>query len=423
MNPQDEITEILHRAMGFDAAALSESAVARAVKNRMTQCGQHDPASYLIYLRASALELSLLTEELVVPETWFFRDGKPFEVLQRYAMEEWLAANPERPLRLLSVPCSSGEEPYSAVMSLLDAGLPPERICVEAVDISNVALGKARRGLYGRNSFRGVHPGLLERYFSHSPQGWLLHEQVRRQVGFSQANLLGADFALARGGYDVIFCRNLLIYFDDKNRELALSALDRLLLPQGILFVGHAESAPVLDKWFTSTALPQAFAYRKKSLLPAKGAASQSAAPGRRRLRLSSPPRRPEGVAADTASRPRGGPVVAQAAGPVQANVLEQAQHLADQGRLAEAAMLCETSLREQGPSARAYYLLGLVHDVGRDTENAKECFSKVLYLEPNHYEALVHLALLAEQQGEAGSAALLRQRAQRAAQRRGKDK
>ncbi|MDD5329427.1 MAG: hypothetical protein PHX38_05440 [Sulfuricella sp.] len=412
MTPPPEIAEMLHRAMGFDAAALSESAVGRAVRKRMSQCGQRDPSSYLVYLRASPLELAQLVEELVVPETWFFRDGKPFEALQRFVMEEWLAANPERPLRLLSVPCSSGEEPYSAVMALLDAGLPPERISVDGVDISNVALAKARRAVYGRNSFRGAYPGLQERYFTATPHGWLLHEAVRKRVNFSQGNLLGDDFSLLRGAYDVIFCRNLLIYFDDQNRERALSVLERLLLPRGVLFVGHAESAPVLEKWFVSVASPHAFAYCKKSALPAQGKAQPSRARGEGRREM---PRQPEKPAARL--RP---PVAVVSKEPPAGNALEQAQRLADQGRLAEAAVQCEAFLREQGASAQAYYLLGLVHDAGADAENAREFFGKAVYLEPNHYEALVQLALLAERQGEVRTAAQLRQRAQRAQQRRG---
>ncbi len=419
MNLQQEITAMLHNAMGFDAAALSESAVCRAVKKRMAQCGQHNESSYLIHLKASLLELAQLIEELVVPETWFFRDGKPFETLQRYVMEEWLAANPERQLRLLSVPCSSGEEPYSAVMALLDAGLLPERIYVEGIDISNVALAKAQQGLYGKNSFRGVSPCLQERHFTNTPHGWLLNEPIRKLVNFAQGNLLNSDFALARGSYDVILCRNLLIYFDDKNREQALLALDRMLLPQGILFVGHAESAPVLDKFFAPIFSSQAFAYRKKNTCPAREnspLASSRDNSGRRKQPQPLVPKKPI-----SPLRP-----LAQAVSDIgkeqyTLNALEQAQQYADQGKLSDAAALCERFLREQGASAQAYFLLGLVHDAGCEAENARAYFNKAVYLEPNHYEALVQLALLEERQGEAHNAAQLRKRAQRAALRRGK--
>lgn len=414
MTTYREITGLLRAAMGFDAAALSASAVTRAVRKRMLHCHQSDEAAYLIYLRVSPLEMTQLIEELVVPETWFFRDGKPFEWLKQYVREQWLPANPQRPLRLLSVPSSSGEEPYSAVMALLDAGLPPERIQVEAVDISHVALAKAKRGLYGRNSFRNVPPGVQERYFTFAQQGWALHNEVRNLVVFSQANLLADDFAAGHFGYDVIFCRNLLIYFDEENRERALAVLDKILMPQGILFVGHAESAPVLDRWFASTGVPQTFAYRKKGMPsiatrhPPREARREPSRPVTKRV----PPMRP---------LPRQVSAIAPAAPVVlPEDYLEQARRLADQGRLAEAAVLCENHLREHGPAADAYYLLGLVHDAGRDPENAQNFFGKAVYLQPNHYEALVHLALLAEKSGAAQDAVRWRQRAERVARRRG---
>lgn len=414
MKAYREIIPLLHAAMGYDSAALSESAVVRGVRRRMLHCSQADEAAYLVYLRASPLEMSQLIEELVVPETWFFRDGKPFEWLRQYIQEEWAPANPTRPLRILSVPCSSGEEPYSAVMTALDAGLPPERILVDAADISQVALTKARRGLYGRNSFRNAPPGLQERYFSPSPHGWLLHETVRQSVAFSQANLLAADFAVGRGGYDVIFCRNLLIYFDEQNRERALEVLEKILLPQGILFVGHAEGAPVLEKWFVGAGVPQAFAYRKKS--PGAAASRQPAVERKRVRPLPVAERRPAAV------RPPQQQVSAAGRMPASHNRLEEAQRLADQGRLTEAAALCEALLRDGGPSADAYYLLGLVHDAGRNPDSARDCFGKAVYLQPDHYEALVNLALLADQRGEPHDARRWRQRAERVAGRRGSE-
>lgn len=413
-----EIVGLLHAAMGYDSAALSESTVVRGVRRRMLHCGQADEAAYLIYLRASPQEMTHLIEELVVPETWFFRDGKPFEWLRQFIQEEWGPVNPKRPLRILSVPCSSGEEPYSAVITALDAGLPPERILVDAVDISHIALGKARRGVYGRNSFRNSPPGLKERYFSQATHGLQLDETVRRIVHFSQANLLADDFTNGRTGYDVIFCRNLLIYFDDANRERALSVLEKILLPHGILFVGHAEGAPVLDHWFVSAGVSQAFAYRKKGTVqPARPQPRPSlrAAPPTTRRALPPPAQQAVQPAAVVG---KSGPVN-KPTPPASVDHLAEARRLADQGKLAEAALRCEAHLREHGPSAEAFYLLGLVHDAGRDAEQAKDYFGKAVYLEPDHYEALVHLALLAEQRGEPGDAKRWRQRAERAAGRR----
>ena len=185
------------------------------------------------------------------------------------------------------------------------------------------------------------------------------------------------------------------------------------------MFVGHAESAPVLDKFFAPIVSPQAFAYRKKGATQSKKSSLQATArniPQRREQPRSHAPKKP-----NSPIRPISQAVAIIGQEQPSWNVLEQAQQYADQGRLADAAALCERSLREQGASAHAYYLLGLVHDAGSESENAKECFNKAVYLEPNHYEALVQLALLAERQGETHNATMLRQRAQRAVLRRGK--
>ncbi len=146
---------------------------------------------------------------MVVTETWFFRDPETFAAFVRLVREEWLPAHTTAPLRLLSVPCSSGEEPFSLVMALLDAGVPAERFQIEAVDISARALARAERGVYGRNSFRGKDLAFRDRYFQPSEEGFVLDPAVRDCVRFCQGNFLSDDFLTGRASYDFIFCRNL----------------------------------------------------------------------------------------------------------------------------------------------------------------------------------------------------------------------
>ena len=106
---------------------------------------------------------------MVVTETWFFREKQPFAALVRLVIEEWLPAHPTGRLRLLSVPCSSGEEPYSMAMALMDAGFPAARFEISAVDISARALAFAQRAIYGRNSFRGADLDFRTRHFRPCP--------------------------------------------------------------------------------------------------------------------------------------------------------------------------------------------------------------------------------------------------------------
>ena len=119
---------------------------------------------------------------MVVTETWFFREKQPFAALVRLVIEEWLPAHPTGKLRLLSVPCSSGEEPYSMAMALMDAGFLAARFEISAVDISSRALAFAQRAIYGRNSFRGADLEFRARHFRIVPSG-LCPERGRETPG------------------------------------------------------------------------------------------------------------------------------------------------------------------------------------------------------------------------------------------------
>ena len=169
-----------------------------------------------------ATELQALIEAVVVPETWFFRDREAFAALARLAHEEWLPTHPDGVLRLLSLPCSTGEEPYSMAMALLDAGVPADRFRIDAVDISARALAQARRAVYGKNSFRGQELAFRDRHFEATAHG--LSSERRRSAGrcaFSRATCSPPISCRARRSTTSIFCRNVLIYFDRATQDRA----------------------------------------------------------------------------------------------------------------------------------------------------------------------------------------------------------
>jgi len=316
----------------------------------------------------------------------------------------------------LSLPCATGEEPYSMAMALLDAGLPPERFHVDAVDISLGSLQQAQRGVYGRNSFRGDDIGFRERHFRKEGAGWSLDERVRSQVHFMTGNLVDSFLLPGTEIYDAVFCRNVLIYFGVEARERVIATLDRLLAPEGLLFMGPSETSLLPDRRFLPARLPRAFAFYKAKAKPGLLPAPAGVSPRRKTLRppVATPPPALKPV-------PRPAPVPASV--PVEspapsdpARNLDEALHLADQGRLAEAAALCEEHLREHGPSARGFYLLGLVRDAARDHREAAVLYRKALYIDPKNREVMVHLASLLESQGATQEAKLLNDRARRVA-------
>ena len=410
------IEHLLRETMGLDAASIGSMLIERTVRLRMKSLGIKRAAEYHGLLQKSSAELNELIEAVVVTETWFFRDREPFRALVRLVLEEWVPVHPFGQLRLLSVPCSSGEEPYSMAMALLDAGLPPESFIVDAVDISARALARARRALYGRNSFRGKDLGFRDRYFQPTKDGYSLSRAVRRQVQFQRGNLLEESFPARTAAYDFIFFRNLLIYFDALTQRQAIQSAERLLTPAGVCFVGAAELPIIMNNGFVSVNPPSAFACRRAvpTLQVQSETRLRTAKAGDRRL----PPLPPTLVPSDTNPHRRIKPVVdIKRRGKVKlvpSLDLEAARRLADEGKLGEAATNCEVILREHPAFAPAHYLLGLVRDAQGKAE-AAEHYRKALYLDPNHYESLLQLALLAEKAGDVENAMNFRRRARRA--------
>lgn len=402
-----DFENLLKQTMGLDATSVGSSTIDRAVRLRMTAHGLDQMDDYWSRVKSSNDELQDLIEAVVVPETWFFRDRQAFSVLARLVTEEWRSNHPHSVLRLLSMPCSTGEEPYSIVMALLDAGLALEEFQVDAVDISTSALERAKRGAYGTNSFRGEDLTFRERYFQPARHGYDLEEWVRNRVRFRRGNILSDDFHFSEESYDVIFCRNLLIYFDRPTQERAMTTLRRLLATSGFLFVGPAEAFLAGVSGFTSVNQPMSFAFRQARKQRAEvGTEVRPVSPRLVQRPLSTRMLRP--VQANHL------PVSVQTPDPPPVGHLQTARRLADSGCLQEASECCENHLKLWGPTSEVYCLLGLIRDAAGDRKNAAECYRKVLYLEPDHVQALMHLALLVETQGDMATAARFRDRARR---------
>lgn len=416
-----DLENLLRESMGMSVASVGSTAIARAVQERVSLCKVADLDAYLERVRASGAELQALIEEVVVAETWFFRDRHAFTALARLTHEEWMPTHPDGVLSLLSLPCSTGEEPYSMAMALLDANVPASRFRVDAVDISDRSLAQGMRAVYGKNSFRGQELGFRDRHFDETAEGYRVSETVRQQVRFQHGNLFAADFLPGVAIYDVIFCRNVLIYFDRPTQDRALVVLNRLLHAKGLLFVAPAETSLPGSHDMVSTNQAQAFAFRKASGLPPalKRPAAHAVEP--RSARRPVAPAVPVVRAARLAFAP---PALALPAGapPWRSTDpevdLEEASRLADQGHFVEAAICCEEHLRRCGPSATAFYLMGLVRDATGNHIEAATHYRKALYLDRDHYDAQIHLALLMEKQGDSAGAQVLRNRARRLEQK-----
>ncbi len=403
MNARD----LIRRETGLNlTAAVAE----RAVAERLARLGQRDPEAYLRNMAPA--ELKALIELVVVPESWMFRDAEAFNSLAAFVRQR-LATAPLRTVRILSIPCAGGEEPYSIAMALQDAGVARSAVLIEAIDLSDVALERARRGRYTRNAFRGAALGFRDRHFTQDGNEYQINQSLRDQVSFSQGNLLSIDAIGNAGRYDIVFCRNLLIYFDDTTTATAIAKLRLLLGDDGMLFAGYAEVPAFCGHGFTPLRTPGAFALQKeRRAVPRPKEPEVASVPPP--VRATAAPRVMAQVSPVRSALPAVTPPVAAVA-----PLLDQAQRMAGQGDYPAAARLCRAALEIDPAAADAYFILGMVSECEHKPAAAADFWRRCVYLQPDHYDALCHLALLAEQSGERAQAAAFRQRAARIYTRR----
>ncbi len=258
------ITARIRQWLGLAEESLVDSAIHSAIRRRMAGCSVSSVTDYLPFLEQEQ-EMALLLDEVVIPETWFARDEKPFTALVDAVRGHLLAAAGERPLHLLSAPCSTGEEPYSMAIALIEGGVAPSLFRIDAVDICHRSLAQAREGSYGSHSFRGDMPERwIIRHFEPTPEGYRVRPEIRQQVRFRQGNLLELDACCETALYDVIFCRNLLIYLEDRYRRTLLEELHRRLVPGGLLVVGHSEAPRIPRELFREWGAPGCFAFARR---------------------------------------------------------------------------------------------------------------------------------------------------------------
>ncbi|SPB12703.1 MCP methyltransferase [Caballeronia novacaledonica] len=411
--------ELLHRTIGLDAESIGANSVSRAVRERYNlwrEAQRGTPDDYYRAVTQDAARMQELIEAVVVPETWFFRDPEAFAALARLARVR-LHERPAKPVRVLSAPCSTGEEAYTVAMALLEAGIPADRFTIEAIDVSERALAIARRAHYGRNAFRGRALDFRERHFRAADGGWQLDPAVAQSVRFSQANLLQLDtHAFER--FDFILCRNVLIYFDRDTQTAVFRVLDGLLAQGGTLFVGPAETGLLMREGMSSANIPLAFAFNRaerESISVFAGAwpalpVMKTPPPMKSAFVLPAWASAPLAVRAAPAIEPREETRVQ----PKPANGLAHARQLADAGQLDDAASAAHAYLAVNSSNADAYYLLGVIADARGEHQASRGHYRRALYLEPAHREALTHLAACLSLDGDESGARLLLARAER---------
>ena len=399
----------LKQRIGLDVASVGEAIIERAVRQRSQSMHLQTLDEYWLRLQSSHDEQQALIEAVIVPETWFFRYPESFVTLARLALARLAELKQMRALRILSLPCSTGEEPYSIAMALLDAGMAPHQFKVLGLDVSPLSVERARRGVYGKNSFRGGDIEFRDRHFTEQSDGFHIADRVREQVRLQVGNLLDPALLANEPTYDFVFCRNLLIYFDQPTQKQVFDVLKGLTHEDGVLFIGPAEGSLLGRHGMRSIGVPQSFAF-SRHVEPVKPEP----------VFVPMPAPVPQRSAAPISLKPRpfstvSAPVVPIKAAPAQAgDLLSRIATLANEGKSAEARAACEQYLTLHPPSAQVFYWLGLLSDVAGSALEAQGYYRKALYLEPQHAQALMHLAALLESQGDSAGARRLQVRAAR---------
>lgn len=410
---QQRFFRFLQERIGLDVESVGVPMVERALHQRSLALNAADLDDYWLRLQQSPGEQQALIEAVIVPETWFFRYPESFTALVDLAHKRLAELAGERPLRLLSLPCSTGEEPYSLAMALLDSAINPAALQIDAIDISPNSVAKAVRATYGRNSFRGSELAFRERHFHAVGDSHQLDERVRQQVKFEVGNVLDPLLASRDGLYDFVFCRNLLIYFDLPTQQRVFEVLKRLIHPQGVLFIGPAEGSLLARLGMRPLGIAQSFAYVHQPADTTVAAPAPLRSISARAATTPIKPSRPLPAPQPRRATPVAAPVVEQRES--EDELLASIARQANAGDSVQARASCQRYLRQFAPKAQVYYWLGLLSDTEGDATQALSHYRKALYLEPQHPEALLHLATLLAAQGDSAGARRLQERAARA--------
>lgn len=237
--------EFIKQRCGLILEGNGKEKLATALTQRITVTKSGNSAEYYARLKDSKDEFQDLVNLLTINETYFFRESEQLHLLTERLVPRLLMQREDGlPLRILSAGCSSGEEPYSIVMALHEKygdGVS-NLFSFSAGDIDTQALAKARSGRYSEFSFRGVAADIKARYFEHDGWTYRLKNEIRSRVEFHEMNLFAEEFPAALHGFDIIFFRNVSIYFDAPTRRIIQQNLASLLKDDGYLVIGTAET-------------------------------------------------------------------------------------------------------------------------------------------------------------------------------------
>lgn len=264
----EKFREFFYRRTGIRFDASKRYFVDRRLLERVRAAGASSFTDYLLMLHfePSGSEVQHLINAMTVNETYFFREEYQFSCLVNSILPDIVARRRRRtPIRIWVIPCSTGEEAYSVAIYLLEKWPDIVTWDVEIIssDIDTEVLTRAQRGLYSARSVQFMPPDILRRYFAEADESYQISDQLRESVEFTRVNITDRVDTQRYRHFDVVFCRNLLIYFDAVANKAAAETIFDALDPGGYVCLGHAESMSRISPLFKIQKFPEAIVYQR----------------------------------------------------------------------------------------------------------------------------------------------------------------
>jgi chemotaxis protein methyltransferase CheR len=372
---------------------------------RLKERGFQSPQEYYHFIKyhpEGGSELRELIDLITVKETHFFRNKAQFNLLMESVLPEMIRRKErsrEKEIRCWSAGCATGDEAYSLAIVLRESLPSPSqwRLSILGTDINRKGLAVARRGVYEEKHLAFLPPAYLKKYFKSEESGFSLNPEIKEMVQFEAHNLSKDPFTDERmQNLDLLFCRNVLIYLDERSARRILEGFYHCLVPEGYLFLGHAEILWQMDHQFETLVFPQTFIYRKR--VPSKA---------------------PEDLSPKTGEASEG---KALCPPPGIRSTLSIASQLANEGHYQEAADLLKRIVEEDPTAAEAHHLLGILFLSSNRLDEAEGQFQKVVYLSPHAPIAYFHLGMLYLRKGRRREASRMLRNALRLLEKRPKE-
>jgi len=394
------LSDFLAAQMGLHFPRERWGDLERAVAAAASEFGMADVESCINWLVSAPLtrnQVEILASHLTVGETYFFREQRSFEVLDTHILPELLRTQDETGsrVRIWSAGCCTGEEPYSIAM-LLDRLIPDavkRNFAILATDINPRFLRKAAEGVYSDWSFRETPAWIRERYFNRRKDGrFEIKPHIRKMVTFSYVNLAEDAYPSLwnnTNAMDVIFCRNVLMYFGAEQAGEVVAKLRSSLVDGGWLITSPAETSGILFAAFTAVEFPGVFFYRRMA-----SGAPRTVVAGHRvpvfDVPLSSPSK--EAPHEPVRQRETGPPAIHEQKPDESEAPRHRARTCANQGKLAEAIEWCEKAIASDKLDPGSHYLLATIQQEQGYADSAAQALKRALYLDPEF--VLAHFAL-----------------------------